>query len=68
MSKLIKPMRWRSEDWEAVEREADLLGIPPTSFVRLFVLAGIAPTGLDDKVKKAQRWFKKRRLAGSGDD
>ena len=66
MPNLLKSCRWQSREWDAVEKEAARLGVPPATFVRLFVLAGIAPTGLDDKVKKAQRWFKKANAQPAG--
>ena len=57
MSKLVKSIRWELGEWQVVEREAARLGIPPSMFVRLFVLSGVAPDGLGAKVKKARRYF-----------
>ena len=57
MSKLVKSIRWELGEWEAVKMEAGRLGLPPTMFVRLFVLSGIEPDGLEAKIKKARRYF-----------
>lgn len=53
----MKSIRWEAGEWESVKKEAARLGLPPTMFVRLFLLSGIAPDGLEAKIKKARRYF-----------
>ena len=57
MTKLVKSIRWEPGEWEVVKREAARFGLPPSMFVRLFLLSGIAPDGLAGKVAKARRYF-----------
>ncbi len=66
MIKLLKSVRFEKYEWDLVEAEAARIGLPATTFVRLFVVAGMAPDGLDgldDKVEKARRYFGKGKGA-----
>ena len=56
-----KPVRWTESEWAAVQAAAAKIGVTPTAFVKVFVLAGIQPDGLAAKLTKARSWLTRHR-------